>query len=101
MNPGRASPAGWTASSCRSRYRAERIGRMKADWTPVAPAMKSFSSPYGSRTRITRLRVSYPAPLEERAMLSVRRDGVEPPQRLRVGYSHLGSPMPSRRMLFQ
>ncbi len=27
------------AASCRSRYRAERTGRMKAGWTPVAPAM--------------------------------------------------------------
>ena len=27
------------ATSCRSRYRAERTGRMKASWTPVAPAM--------------------------------------------------------------
>ena len=27
------------ASSCRSRYRAGRTGRMKASWTPVAPAM--------------------------------------------------------------
>ena len=27
------------AISCRSRYRAERTGRMKASWTPVAPAM--------------------------------------------------------------
>src|SRR5262249_29119826 len=28
----------------------------------------------------------------------VRRAGVEPAQQLRVGYSHLGSPMPSRRV---
>lgn len=36
------------------------------------------SSPYGNRTRITRMRVSYPEPLEERAVLSVTRTGIEP-----------------------
>ena len=95
-------------ASCRSRYRTGRTGRMKASWVPAHLQCSSdegesrtrmpqghdilnvaclpfhhfadVSSPYGNRTRITRMRVSYPEPLEERAVLSVRRAGVEPAQ---------------------
>ena len=38
----------------------------------------SSSSPCGNRTRLTRSRVWYPMPIDERAVLSVRRAGVEP-----------------------
>ena len=57
------------------------------------------SGPCGNRTRLSGLRGRRPVPIDERAMLSVRRAGVEPAQPEGwLGYSHLGSPMPSRRM---
>ena len=58
-----------------------------------------FSSPYGSRTRVPGSRGRHPEPLDERAVLSVRRAGVEPAQQSRAGYSRLGSPVPSRHKL--
>ena len=105
-------------ASCRSRYRTGRTGRMKASWVPahlqcssdegesrtrmpqghdvLSVACLPFhhfadkSSPYGNRTRITRMRVSYPEPLEERAVLSVRRAGVEPAQPAACGLQPRG-----------
>jgi hypothetical protein len=67
------------------------------------------SSPYGIRTRVAGLRGRHPDPLEERAVLSLvscQLSVVSAPgrsrtanARRRVGYGHLGPPVPSRRMM--
>ena len=86
---------------------------MKASWAPAAPAIVSdqgesrtpmpyghdvlsvaclpvpplghlFSGPCGNRTRLSSLRGWRPEPIDERAMLSVRRAGVEPAQPRRL-----------------
>ena len=52
-------------------------GVLSAACIPVPP-LGHVSSPYGNRTRVARMRVSHPEPLDERAMLSVGREGIEP-----------------------
>ncbi len=76
-----------------------RWARPSEDRVSACSTTWPISSPCGSRTRVAGLRGRNPGPLEERAVLSVRRAGVEPAQQSRAGYSRLGSPVPSRHML--
>ena len=55
------------------------------------------SSPYGNRTHPSSLRGWCPSPIDERAVQCVGQE-LNLHSAARVGYSHLGSPMPSRRM---
>ena len=63
------------------------------DDTPIHRA----NGPGGSRTRSVPLKRRMLCQLSFKAS-SVCRAGVEPAQHTRVGYSHLGSPVPSRHM---
>ena len=64
--------------------------------------MVIISSPCGNRTRLASVRGWHPKPIDERA-ISFQCAGQELNLHSlrRVIYDHLGSPMPSRRMLFQ
>jgi hypothetical protein len=106
-------------ASCRPRYRTGHTGLMKASWAPAAPAMFfsdqgesrtpmplrarrserrastscatwSSSSPCGNRTRLASVRGWHPIPIDERAMLSVRRAGLEPAQPVAGDLQSLG-----------
>ena len=57
------------------------------------------SGPAGSRTLNLDFKRVLLCQLSYKAIAPVCRAGVEPAQRMRVGYSHLGSPVPSRHML--
>ena len=70
-------------------------------------AVSFISSPYGTRTRIAGSRIQHPEPLEERAVSSASGSDQSASMPIgartctasrRVGYSHVGSPVPSRRM---
>ena len=62
-------------------------------------ARQPTSGPAGSRTLNLDFKRVLLCQLSYKAMLAVCRAGVEPAQRLRAGYSHLGSPVPSRHVL--
>ena len=55
-------------------------------------------SPYGNRTHLSSVRGWCPLPIDQRAGKCVGQES-NLHSFLRVGYSHLGSPMPSRRIL--
>ena len=97
--------------------RPEGPGVLSAVRLPVPP-QGQFQQPVGESNPSGQLERLAASPKAERAIKNhvrraagftpagvnpaarrVRRAGVEPAQRSRVGYSHLGSPMPSRRKL--
>ena len=57
------------------------------------------SGPAGSRTLNLDFKRVLLCQLSYKAVRAVCRAGVEPAQRMRVGYSHLGSPVPGRHVL--
>jgi hypothetical protein len=86
-------------ASSRGRTRtgtSSRTSGSEPDASTKIPPLGQISA-YGFRSHLSGLKDRRPR--QKSNAPSVCRAGVEPAQLLRVGYSHLGSPMPSRHMV--